>query len=80
MQHRLIKCVNTKAEAGEVEASQCDPELQPASAQKCNTQKCARSPPGELLHIYACLRIDIDIFPHQLPSHILSLRVRDIGQ
>ncbi|CAF99891.1 unnamed protein product, partial [Tetraodon nigroviridis] len=46
VQHRLIKCVNTKAEAEEVEASQCDPELQPASTQNCNVQKCVRTPAG----------------------------------
>lgn len=57
MQRRLIKCVNTKAEAGEVEASQCDPELQPANVQKCNVHKCERTPSGELLHILEYLQI-----------------------
>lgn len=57
VQRRLIKCVNTKAEAAEVEASQCDPELQPASTHKCNVQKCERTPSGELLQIYAYMRV-----------------------
>lgn len=64
VQHRLIKCVNAKAEAGEVEAPQCDPALQPASTQKCNVQKCETTPSGELLWIYARIRIYTGIFTH----------------
>uniref|UniRef100_H2V0N4 ADAM metallopeptidase with thrombospondin type 1 motif 7 n=1 Tax=Takifugu rubripes TaxID=31033 RepID=H2V0N4_TAKRU len=45
VQRRLIKCINTKAET-EVDASKCDHDLQPASTQKCNVQKCERTSSG----------------------------------
>lgn len=48
VQRRLIKCVDTKAETDEeVDAAQCDDELQPVSTQKCNVQECERTPSGE---------------------------------
>lgn len=50
MQCRLIRCVDTKAEAEEeVDAAHCDHVLQPASTQKCNIQACERSPLGEFI-------------------------------
>lgn len=50
MQRRLIKCVDTKAEAEEeVDSTHCDHVLQPASTQKCNIQACERSPLGEFI-------------------------------
>lgn len=55
VQHRLIKCVNTKAETDEeVEEAQCDHEPKPESAQKCNLQECESAPFGE--------HFEIDIF------------------
>lgn len=48
VQHRLIKCVDTKAVTDdEVDAAQCDHELQPASTQKCHVQECEMKPSGE---------------------------------
>lgn len=48
MQHRLIKCVDTRAETdGEVDQAQCHHEPPPDSTRKCNTQECESVQPGE---------------------------------
>lgn len=48
MQHRLIKCVDTRAETdGEVDQAQCHHEPPPESTRKCNTQECESVQPGE---------------------------------
>ncbi|KAK9542379.1 hypothetical protein VZT92_000249 [Zoarces viviparus] len=52
VQRRLIKCVTTKAETDEeVDQTQCDRELHPERAQKCNLQECESAPSGAV-----CLR------------------------
>uniref|UniRef100_A0A674MQ18 ADAM metallopeptidase with thrombospondin type 1 motif 7 n=1 Tax=Takifugu rubripes TaxID=31033 RepID=A0A674MQ18_TAKRU len=55
VQRRLIKCINTKAET-EVDASKCDHDLQPASTQKCNVQKCERTSPTRSHWRPVCVR------------------------
>ncbi|TNN64901.1 A disintegrin and metalloproteinase with thrombospondin motifs 7 [Liparis tanakae] len=52
VEHRLIKCVNTKAETGEeVDQAQCDRERHPESSQKCNLQECESAPSGESVNM-----------------------------
>uniref|UniRef100_A0A3Q4HZ00 A disintegrin and metalloproteinase with thrombospondin motifs 7-like n=1 Tax=Neolamprologus brichardi TaxID=32507 RepID=A0A3Q4HZ00_NEOBR len=53
VQHRLIKCVDTRAETdGEVDQAQCHHEPPPEGTRKCNTQECESVQPGE----HCCLR------------------------
>ncbi|XP_035764979.1 A disintegrin and metalloproteinase with thrombospondin motifs 7 [Neolamprologus brichardi] len=48
VQHRLIKCVDTRAETdGEVDQAQCHHEPPPEGTRKCNTQECESVQPGE---------------------------------
>lgn len=52
VQWRLIQCVDTKGETNkEVDAAECDHELQPESTRKCNVQQCEGAPSGTV-----CLR------------------------
>uniref|UniRef100_A0A8C6L6X3 ADAM metallopeptidase with thrombospondin type 1 motif 7 n=1 Tax=Nothobranchius furzeri TaxID=105023 RepID=A0A8C6L6X3_NOTFU len=51
VQHRLIKCVDTKAETQEmVEPSQCDLQLKPNNTQRCNLHNCESTPSATLCH------------------------------
>ncbi|KAK0136946.1 A disintegrin and metalloproteinase with thrombospondin motifs 12 [Merluccius polli] len=47
VQHRLIKCVDTKAEVqDEVEQARCDLQPRPDSTKKCNLNECESAPSG----------------------------------
>ncbi|XP_061558933.1 A disintegrin and metalloproteinase with thrombospondin motifs 7 [Phycodurus eques] len=47
VQQRLVKCVNMKSETQEqADQSQCDHEVQPGSAQKCNLDECQKDLSG----------------------------------
>ena len=47
VQHRLIKCVDTKAEVqDEVEQTRCDLQPRPDSTKKCNLNECESAPSG----------------------------------
>lgn len=48
LQHRLIKCVDTRTEASEeVDRVQCDHKLKPNDTKKCNVRDCESDPSGE---------------------------------
>lgn len=48
VQHRLVKCVNTKAELeDENEHVDCDHEPRPKNTKKCNIHDCDSAPSGK---------------------------------